>query len=352
MERARRERRDRLFASVAGGVPGLPRSATGCGHPAPWRSTWSGSLRPWGWTRSPSRRRDQFLGGRTDEARESARPTDSGDVLLVIENGFIAHKKQQKLFMPILRSERDSVLGGQRVSAVEASARVLLRTVIVMSELSGKGQDYVQAHEDGVTFTSAALSAVGMELITMAWPTYELDARRATGITVVGGGGVSQTPVLIEDLSAIALRDFEERKTSMLLRMIARGPPQGGRGPQERTDGHPGWRRLGRPRGSGRGPHGGERDGARRHSQLVRPSRGTPSGANAPALGAQRDPTVLSGPQRPETRTLQIEVLPGAVELYTVSLVGRDRGDQGRFRGSTRGVRYEAPRTRGRAGAR
>ena len=267
--------------------------------------------------------KDQFLGGRTDEARESARPTDSGDVLLVIENGFIAHKKQQKLFMPILRSERDSVLAGSASSAVEASARVLLRTVIVMSELSGKGQDYVQAHEDGVTFTSAALSAVGLELITMAWPTYELDARRATGITVVGGGGVSQTPVLIEDLSAIALRDFEERKTSMLLRMIARALlKEAAVLKSERTGTQAGGAlgglaaRVAARTVASATERADTRSWSGLPAELLLARMRLPSGPNEIQLSYQ-------GLKGPETRTLQIDVRPGAVELYTVSLVGR-----------------------------
>ena len=294
-----------------------------------------------------------YLEGRLDEADLPGRPSDAGDVVLVIENGFIAHKRQQKLFVPVLRSERDSVLAGSAPSAVAAAVRVMIRTVIVMNELGKDGQSYVQAHQDGVTFVSGALSAAGMELVTMAWPTYELTAQRATGIRVTSGLREIETPtVLMEDLSAIALRDFEERKTSMLVRLIARTLLKEAAVLESERRGTQAGGVL-----AGLAARVAARTAANATEQAdTRSWSGLPAELLLARLRLPPGPNEIrityQGLQGPETRALTVDVRPDSVVLRTVAVVGRDRGDQGRFRGSTRGVTYEvrsgSPRARGR----
>lgn len=296
--------------------------------------------------------RREHLSGVADNLGPPARPTDEGDVVLVIENGFIAHKTEQKLFVPVLKSERDSVLAGSAGSAVEAAVLVLIRTAIVMNELGSEGQGYLQAHRDGVTFASAALSAVGMELITMAWPSYQLDARRAAAVRVVDAGGGSHTPVLIEDLSAIARRDFEERKMSMLLRMIARSLLKEAAVIQSERKGAQAGGALGglAARVAARTlANATEQADTRSWSglpaELLMVRMRLPAGLNEIQISYQ-------GLRGPETKSLRIDVRPGGVAMHTVSLVGRDGGDNTRFRGSLRSVKHEAPRPRPRARAR
>lgn len=287
--------------------------------------------------------RTRLLSGHESEADEPARERNAGDVLIVIENGFIAHKRQQKLFLPVLRSERDSVLAGSAGSAVEAAVRVLIRTVVIMNDMSKEGQSYVQAHEDGVTLVSGALSAAGVELVTMAWPVYELSARRATGIRVTADGESATTPALIEDLSAIAVRDFEERKTAMLLRMTARA--------------------LLKEAGVIQSERAGERAGgalggfaarvAARSLATATERADTRSWSALPAelllarlrlsAGEHDIEIEYQGMNGRETRTVRVDVRPGEVALRTVAVLGRDGGDQGRLRGAARGVRYDVP---------
>ncbi|MDA1102249.1 MAG: hypothetical protein O2956_01445 [Gemmatimonadetes bacterium] len=296
------------------------------------------------------RTRETHLGGVAETPRVPARASDSGDVILVIENGFIAHKKQQKLFMPVLRSERDSVISGSAGSAVAASLNVLIRTVIVMNELGRGGQDYLQAHEDGVMIASAALSAAGVELITMAWPAYELNARRATGIRVRSGSDeVAVSPVLLGDLSVIALRDFEERKTSMMLRMLARALLKESAVVKSEQAGTSAGGALGgfAARIASRTfANATERADTRSWSglpaELLLVRMRLPAGPNDIEISYE-------GARGPETRTVRIDVRAGAVSLETIAVTGRDGGDQGRFRGATRGVRHEVPRARPRA---
>jgi len=296
--------------------------------------------------------RQQFLTGQEAELEQPAGDREMGDVVLVIENGFIAHKRQQKLFIPILKSERDSVLAGSASSAVGAAFRVLVRTVIVMNDMGRQGQSYVQAHEDGVAIFSGALSAVGMELVTMSWPVYELDGRRARTIRVETADGRSVEPALIEDLSAIAVRDFEERKTTMLLRMVSRT--------------------LLREAGIVQSENAGTRAGGVLGGLAARVAARTVvnateqadtrswSGLPAELLVARfRLPegehdlrVTFQGVTGPETRVVRIDVKAASVTLRSVALYGRDVGDRSRFSQATRDVEYrtppQAPRGEGR----
>lgn len=280
-----------------------------------------------------------------------ARDSEAGDLIVVVENGFIAHKRQQKLFVPVLRSERDAVLAGSPGSAIEAAVTVLIRTVIVMTEMSREGQSYVQSHEDGVTFVSGALSAAGMELITMAWPVYELDARRAQRLRVVGPDGASVEATLLEDLSAIAVRDFEERRTSTLLRMIARTLFKEASVIQSERAGE---------RAAGAVGGFAARIAARTVANATeradtRSWSGLPAELRVARLrlpAGEHDVRVeFDGPRGPDAVTVRARIRPGGVSVVSVPVFGRESGDQNRLRRATHSVTYRAPprrATRGR----
>ena len=288
--------------------------------------------------------RNRYLEPQEVRVGEPARVTEMGDVLIVIENGFIAHKRQQKLFVPILKSERDAVVSGNAQSAVLAALMVLVRTVQVMTALSQEGQNYVQAHEDGVILASAGLSAVGVELVTLAWPTYELDARTATEILVTADGGEPVRPELLEDLSAIAVRDFEERKTTIMLRMFARGllkeaSVAATEAKAEQAGGAVGGL-LGRVAARAVAT-ATERADTRSWSSL--PAELLLARFRLPA-GPQEIQIDFRGPGGPETVVFNVDVDPGSVAIHSISLWGRDRGSQSRFTNARRGIEYSVPR--------
>ena len=285
----------------------------------------------------------RYLGSGAVAAGEAAREGDRGDLLLVIENGFIAHKKQQKLFVPVLKSERDAVLSGDTESAVLAAFLVVVRTAQVMTSLSEEGKNYLRAHEDGVLVASAGLSAAGVELMTLAWPTYELDAKRATGIQVRAGEGAPVTPELLEDLSAIAVRDFEERKTSLMLRMFARGllkeaSVAATEAKAEQAGGAVAGL-LGRV-AARTAANATERADTRSWSSL--PAELLLARFRLP-VGPNEIQVTYQGPNGPETRVLTVDIEPGTVTMRNVVVWGRDRGDQARFNRSQQGVEYIVP---------
>ena len=275
---------------------------------------------------------------------EPATPSvDTGELIVVIENGFVAHKAEEKLYVPVLASEKDSVLSGNVGSAVLAAVGVLVRTVVVMNYLSQEGVDYPR-HEDGVIIATAG-SAVGLELLTLAWPSYQNEARRAGDVRVSVNNERSITPALLQDLSAIAVRDFEEQKPTIMLRMVARGLLKEAAVTAAEAAGE----------GSG-GEVGGflARVTARAFATATERAD-TRSWSALPAelllarfrLPAGRHTLRISYEglnRRRELLELDVEIEAGRVTTQTAALLGDGEGNRERLRVAKRGVRYEAPK--------
>ena len=146
-------------------------------------------------------------------------PPGSGRLLVLVENGFIAHRVEQKVYIPILPDEKEAISGGDADRAIAAGMIVTERTVSLMTSQEAAGQDYAAPYLDGVLL---AVAAAGGDIISMAWPSYALEATGVTSASVVVDGGPVQPVPVIEDLSAIAARGFEEDKPKILGRMIPR----------------------------------------------------------------------------------------------------------------------------------
>ncbi|MFQ5705473.1 MAG: hypothetical protein ACE5HT_15825 [Gemmatimonadales bacterium] len=266
----------------------------------------------------------------------------SGELLVIIENGFVSHRTEQKLYIPILASEKDSVLSGDLASAIIAAAKVIVRTLVVMNELSRAGVDY-PSHEDGVVIATAG-SAVGLDLISLAWPSYELDAKRAGNIRVSVDRRVAR-PVLLQDLSAIEVRDFEEEKPTILLRMVARGllkeiAVTEAEAAGKKAAGDVG-EFLGRVTTRGLAA-ATERADTRSWSilpaELLLARFALPAGLHTVRIGYDG----LQG--RREELELEVKIDAGRATTQTVALVGGDEGNERRLRRARRGVRYREPK--------
>lgn len=285
--------------------------------------------------------RRSYLGPPDAEPRATS-DDDSGELLLLIEEGFVAHRAEQKLYIPILAEEKDSILQGDAESAIATAALVLARTVILMNELTRSGSEFPQ-HEDGVIIATAG-SAVGLELITLAWPVYELESFAPRDVLVVVDRGRPCVPHLLQDLSAVAVRDFEERRTSVMLRMVARGLLKEAGITVAEAEGE-----------ELAGDVGGfiarvalravatatERADTRTWSTLpgeLSVVRSTlPAGHHALRVSY----VGLDGTDR--TETIRVDIVPGQVTIASVHLLGGDAGDTQRFARARRGVEYPVP---------
>jgi hypothetical protein len=286
------------------------------------------------------------------DAEYQAPPTENtGEVLLLVEQGFVAHRAEQRLYIPILAAEKDSILHGDAESAIATAVLVLARTVIIMNELTRSGREFPR-HEDGVIIATAG-SAVGLELITLAWPKYELETFVPREVQVVVDGGHARAPVLLQDLSAVAVRDFEERKTNVMLRMVARGL----------------LKEAGVTIAEAKGEQlAGDVGGflarvASRAFAVATERADTRTWSTLPGELSIVRSTLPAGPHvlevsyvglngTKQTETIDVDVVPGRLTIASVHVVGRELGDTQRLMRARSGVVYVAPEQPARPGGR
>jgi hypothetical protein len=286
------------------------------------------------------------------DAEYQAPPTENtGEVLLLVEQGFVAHRAEQRLYIPILAAEKDSLLHGDAESAIATAVLVLARTVIIMNELTRSGREFPR-HEDGVIIATAG-SAVGLELITLAWPKYELETFVPREVQVVVDGGHARAPVLLQDLSAVAVRDFEERKTNVMLRMVARGL----------------LKEAGVTIAEAKGEQlAGDVGGflarvASRAFAVATERADTRTWSTLPGQLSIVRSTLPAGPHvlevsyvglngTKQTETINVDVVPGRLAIASVHLVGTGPGDAQRLIRARRGVVYVVPERPRRPGRR
>jgi len=292
--------------------------------------------------------RQSYLAAPDDEYQ--APPAEnSGEVLLVIEQGFVAHRAEQRLYIPILASEKDSILHGDAESAIATAVLVLARTVIVMNELTRSGREFPR-HEDGVIIATAG-SAVGLELITLAWPNYELETFVPRDVQVVVDGGRPCVPDLLQDLSAVAIRDFEERKTNVMLRMVARGLLKEAGVTVAEAKGEQLAGEVGGfiARVASRAfAVATERADTRTWSTL--PGELSIVRSTLPAGLHVLEVSYVGLNRRKQVETIQVDVVPGRLAIASVHLVGSAPGDTQRLTRARHGVVYVAPRQPRRPG--
>lgn len=141
----------------------------------------------------------------------------SGQLLVLVENGYIAHRVEQKLYVPILGSEAAALSSGGAAAALTVGVQIVDRTLTLFRE-TNRGNEYAKAYQDG--YVLGAL-VTGGDLFTVAWPKYALWANAVEDIQVTAGT-LRREALVVNDLSAIAARHFEEDKSGILRRAVFR----------------------------------------------------------------------------------------------------------------------------------
>lgn len=264
------------------------------------------------------------------------RPT--GELVVLIEDGFVAYRRQEKVYVPLLKEDRQLLKKGDVGSVLEATARVLVHTLLWMNQASREGREAWQQYEGAVLLGATALN---VDLITLAWPAYELDAH---GVRAAGVAGAPRDAPVIEDLSAIAARDFEEEKPKYLARMVARAllkeaAIQSAAQAAENKGGEV----LGKLTAWTARAAAVRTERADTRSWTLLPNGIRVVRLSLPA-GTQRvDVTVAD---RAGRRTIVLDSLPirpGRLTVRSVFVTGNYPGDQQHFKAALRGVDYVAP---------
>ena len=145
----------------------------------------------------------------------SAAPT--GELLLLVEEGYVAHRAEQALHVPIFPEEVEGLEGDDEDGIAEAAARIAARMLADASDRERYGRAW--SDEPVVQFAAAM---EGAHILRLAWPSLRMEAARPAGVRVqVGDSVLALSPA--GDLSGVMHDELEGRRVATLARMVARG---------------------------------------------------------------------------------------------------------------------------------
>lgn len=144
-----------------------------------------------------------------------AAPT--GEVVLLLERGFVAHRRESTVHVPILDHELDDLDSGDSEKVAEAAAVVAARLVDNFVERGywGRSWDDHPAVQIGHAFA-------GAHILKLAWPTLvEPEPPRSELRILAAADTLYAAPVA--DLSSAAAIQLESERKAMLVRLVTRG---------------------------------------------------------------------------------------------------------------------------------
>jgi len=172
---------------------------------------------------------------------------DSGEVILLIEGGFIAHRVEQAVVIPIYNFEMDRLSRGESGERLRAAGSVTARVLATALAGGGKGGDLIYYGTNPRTLQVDPLprSVVEREcvqssgrrrdqrearrrcrevrtpyLLKIAWPVYRQDEGGQRWVRVIDGP--REVVQLRADLTRGVLNDFEGERGGILARTILR----------------------------------------------------------------------------------------------------------------------------------
>lgn len=140
------------------------------------------------------------------------------ELVVLVEHGWVAHRAGEDIHVPLFPEDVEGLEGSDGgEGVVSAAARVSARLLSNLAEQAAWGSAY---DEHPAARWAAALA--GAHVVKFAWPVYRLEAGRPESVRVLVGDSSTATAA-VEDVSAGVVREFEERRPTVLTRAVGRG---------------------------------------------------------------------------------------------------------------------------------
>lgn len=144
-------------------------------------------------------------------------PAPAGEFLLMLEHGFVAHRAEQALHVPVFPEDIEGLEEDDDDAVAAAAARITHRLLVDARDRQLWGRSWNDA-----PLVQWANALEGAYVLRLAWPAMRLEASRPAATRVwVGDSLVSVTGT--GDLSAVVQEELEDRRAAMLTRLVARG---------------------------------------------------------------------------------------------------------------------------------
>lgn len=149
----------------------------------------------------------------------------TGEVVVLLEHGWVAHRAGQDIHVPIPESEIEELESGDNGAMLAAAGRITAHLTGNLLEQAWWGE---AADEHPAFQVSDALA--GAYILRMAWPALRLEACAPTRVRVVVAGAdavgaepLSEEAVPVGDVSGGIARSFAAARPQIFTRMVGRG---------------------------------------------------------------------------------------------------------------------------------
>ncbi len=157
-------------------------------------------------------------------AKAVAATVPTGEVIVVVEHGYVAHRVPRMLLVPVTQAEFDK-FGSDPAQTVEAAAAISLRTAAFLA-LQPDQFMWRDSDDDGSSFTvgdSSTTSGVSIAyLMPVAWTSLRRPYHPPWRGTLVVDSLATQSFGVTADLCNAVANDFRRQRTAALARGIAR----------------------------------------------------------------------------------------------------------------------------------
>jgi hypothetical protein len=166
-------------------------------------------------------------------------PDDEGEVVVIVEQGFVAHRVQQSVTLLLEPEEAKRLTGGETDDRLGAAALLATRILAEAAVAGERDGIWYGRRPRGIRveipFDESTSNDCDDEedddddckeenpyLLRIAWPTFRLDREPATTVRVVADCGAGAPVEVAADLSRAVVRDFEEERAAIVARTVAR----------------------------------------------------------------------------------------------------------------------------------
>lgn len=172
-----------------------------------------------------------------------------GELVVVIEQAFVAHRVEQSIVVPLHPVEVGWLTGEEGDERAAAAARVAARVVAaaLLADRPRDGyyrqpptirldapsdEDFADVCRPGHDKSESDSTAAAGDsnpcdsapyILRIAWPTHRLDRKPTSAVEVVFDDSTAVAPRHLADVSEAVIRDFDDERTLLLARTIARG---------------------------------------------------------------------------------------------------------------------------------
>jgi uncharacterized protein len=144
-------------------------------------------------------------------------PDQTGDLVLLLEHGYVAHRAEQSIHVPIFPKDVEGLESGDESGIGAAAGSIVSRLMNNLLERGAMGTAW-----DDRPVVQWAYAAGGAYILRLAWPAIHLEATRPAGVRVWVGDSLVAS-VVEANLSASLHEELEAQRVAILTRAVARG---------------------------------------------------------------------------------------------------------------------------------